>query len=60
MKNHKYKSIGAVVGLIISLVWLSVFSISNNPFFFILASSGLAIGYLFGWGFDVHAKKKYE
>ena len=58
MKNNKYKIIGVVIGLIIALVWLTVFSISGNPFFFILMGSGVAIGYVLGWGFDEQLKKK--
>ena len=58
MKSHMYKIVGPVIGLIIALVWLTVFSISGNPFFFILMGSGVAIGYVIGWGFDEQLQKK--
>lgn len=59
MKSHRYKIIGMAIGLLLtSLVWLFVFSISENPAFIPLMGSGLAIGFVIGWGFDEHKMKK--
>ena len=61
MRSHKYMILGMAIGLIItSLVWLTVFSISNNPAFIPLMGSGLVIGLAIGWYFDEYKKKKKE
>lgn len=53
MKISKFSYIGMTIGLLVaSLVWLTVFSISKNPFFFVLIGSGAVLGLIIGSMYD--------